>query len=398
MSSSTAVSSLYARLCTCSVFADVLELPIFKRFFEYSEIDSSKSKQLLAYSRFVSEIYAGGGSLTECVRRAIYENENVYVVALAHGGECNRCIALSASRELAVLSDFAALTPDDFKKDLDVQIEIPAFSSERVDFEEEYKKRISMIGKFGYGAFAAYGMFRLGDGPNPQLEPIRTPDEITVDGFIGYGEERGKLIANTEAFLSGKSAANALLYGDAGTGKSSTVKAVANLFFSEGLRLIEIRKDQLAYLPYVMGKICDNPLKFIIFIDDLSFFRSDDCFSMLKAALEGSASAKAKNAVIYATSNRRHIVRESFAERDGGEVHRNDSMQEALSLSERFGLKILFARPNQQLYLEIVRELASKRGVSIDKNELETRAEAFALARGTRSARCAEQFVDSLTV
>ena len=117
---------------------------------------------------------------------------------------------------------------------------------------------------------------------------------------------------------------------------------------------------------------------------------------MLKAALEGSAAAKAPNAVIYATSNRRHIVRETFGDRDGGEVHRNDSMQEALSLSERFGLTILFARPNQQLYLEIVRELAQKKGIDLPRAELETKAEAFALARGTRSARCAEQFIESL--
>jgi predicted AAA+ superfamily ATPase len=239
-------------------------------------------------------------------------------------------------------------------------------------------------------------MFRLSD--QATIEPVGSPDTVTMDNFIGYAEEREQILANTRAFLAGRPAANVLLYGDAGTGKSSTVKAIVNSLFEDGLRLIEIRKNQLSYLPFVMGKIRQNPLHFIIFIDDLSFNKSDDCFSMLKAALEGSASAKAKNAVIYATSNRRHIVRESFAERDGGEVHRNDSMQEALSLSERFGLKILFARPNQQLYLEIVRELASKRGVSIDKNELETRAEAFALARGTRSARCAEQFVDSLTV
>ena len=118
--------------------------------------------------------------------------------------------------------------------------------------------------------------------------------------------------------------------------------------------------------------------------------------ALLEAALEGSASAKAENAIIYATSNRRHIVRESFADREGGDVHRNDSMQEALSLSERFGLTILFGRPNQQLYLQIVRELAEKKGVQMPQKELETKAEAFALARGTRSARCAEQFINSL--
>jgi len=160
--------------------------------------------------------------------------------------------------------------------------------------------------------------------------------------------------------------------------------------------LIELRKDQLSLLPYVMGKISENPLKFIIFIDDLSFNQNDDNFSMLKAALEGSASAKADNAVIYATSNRRHIIKESFSDRDGDDVHRNDTLQETLSLSERFGLVVLFSKPDKKLYLEIVRTLAQKHGINMPISELEVEAEAFALRKGNRSARCAEQFIDSL--
>jgi predicted AAA+ superfamily ATPase len=217
-----------------------------------------------------------------------------------------------------------------------------------------------------------------------------------MDSFVGYEEERSKVIANTRAFVEGRPAANTLLCGDAGTGKSSTVKAVANSFFDEGVRLIELRKDQLSFLPYVMGKISGNPLKFIIFIDDLSFNQNDDNFSMLKAALEGSASAKAENAVIYATSNRRHIIKESFGDRDGDDVHRNDTLQETLSLSERFGLVVLFSKPSKQLYLEIVRELAEKYSIELPQAQLEIQAEAFALKKGSRSARCAEQFIDSL--
>ncbi len=390
------VRACYLRLCTVSVFRGVLELPLFARFLEYAAQRGEKTQEMLAYAAFAEEIYRGGGDLTDCVRRAVFENENVYVTSLTKGHICHESVLASAKRELAVLGDFAALTAADFAADMGAEIEIAGFSSRKIDLAAEYAARVKEIDKYGYGIFAAYGMFRLGDGPHPVLEPIRTPDDISMDNFIGYEQERGKVLANTEAFLAGRSAANVLLYGDAGTGKSSTVKAVANHFFGEGLRLIELRKDQLSLLPYVMGQIGSNPLKFIIFIDDLSFHRSDDSFSMLKAALEGSASAKAPNAVIYATSNRRHIVRETFAEREGGEVHRNDGMQEALSLSERFGIKILFARPNQQLYLQIVRELAAKRGVKMPVSELETKAEAFALGRGTRSARCAEQFVESL--
>ena len=390
------VRKAYAKLCTVAVFRGVLELPLFSRFLEYAAENGEKTQKMLKYAAFVAQIYCGGGDLTDSVRRAVFENENVYVTSLTKGHVCHECVVASAKRELAVLEDFAALTAADFAADMNAEIEIAGFSSRKIDLAAEYAARVREIDKYGYGIFAAYGMFRLSDGEHPVLEPIRTPDDISLDSFIGYEQERGRVLANTEAFLQGRSASNVLLYGDAGTGKSSTVKAVANHFFDKGLRLIELRKDQLSLLPYVMGQIGSNPLKFIIFIDDLSFHRSDDSFSMLKAALEGSASAKAPNAVIYATSNRRHIVRETFAEREGGEVHRNDGMQEALSLSERFGLTILFARPNQQLYLQIVRDLASKRGVTLPSKELETKAEAFALARGTRSARCAEQFVESL--
>ena len=246
----------------------------------------------------------------------------------------------------------------------------------------------------GYGIFSASPMFRLAD--SGIIEPIMSADKTTVDKFVGYKEEREAVLKNTEAFVLGRPAANTLLCGDAGTGKSSTVKAVANMFFDEGIRLIEIRKDQLHYLPYVMGKVSENPLKFIIFIDDLSFNKNDDNFSMLKAALEGSASAKAPNAVIYATSNRRHIIKETFGDRVGDDVHRNDTLQENLSLSERFGLVVYYAKPDKKLYLDIVHELAKRGGIEIDQNELDVKAEAFALRKGNRSARCAEQFIDSL--
>ena len=140
----------------------------------------------------------------------------------------------------------------------------------------------------------------------------------------------------------------------------------------------------------------NSHLKFIIFIDDLSFNQNDDNFSMLKATLEGSAAAKAENAIIYATSNRRHIIKENFADREGGDVHRNDTLQETLSLSERFGLVVYYGKPDKKLYLEIVRELAKRHGVTKDTQSLELEAEAFALRKGSRSARCAEQFIDSL--
>ncbi len=383
------IADLNQRLHALCVFRGLLEAPLLRAFLDFGETDA----RIDAYSRFVKEIYLGGGDLCACVRQMVFENENLYISACAKGELPNAHITASVARELETLSDFAALTPDDFTKLLG-DVSVAAFDSRRIDLASEYAARVAAVGKFGFGVFASHGMFRLSD--EMVIEPITSADPITLDSFIGYREEREQVLENTRVFIEGKPAANILLYGDAGTGKSSTVKAVANHFYGEGVRLIELRKDQMSMLPFVMEKISGNPLHFIIFIDDLSFNRNDDTFSMLKAALEGSASAKASNAVIYATSNRRHIVRETFDDREGSDIHRNDTMQELLSLSARFGLAIRFEKPNKTLYLEIVHELVNKKKITIDPEELDRRAEAFALGRGHRSARCAEQFVDSL--
>ena len=385
--------AIYDSLCLTSVFFKVTEKPLFQAFEAYIKATGEDKKK--AYAAFVANIYEGGGSLTELVKKEISEDENVFVKGAAHGVNLPVCIEKSVKRELAVFSRFASLKTNDFAADMGVEkTELPSFDSVKADMDAFYRNRLAGLHKYGYGIFSSYGMFRLSD--DREIEPIISADKIAMDSFVGYGEERAKVVENTRAFVEGRPAANALLCGDAGTGKSSTVKAVANAFFDEGVRLIELRKDQLAFLPYIMGKISGNPLKFIVFIDDLSFNQNDDHFSMLKAALEGSASAKAENAVIYATSNRRHIIKESFGDRDGDDVHRNDTLQETLSLSERFGLVVLFSKPNKQLYLEIVRELAQKHGVNLPQDQLAIQAEAFALKKGARSARCAEQFIDSL--
>ena len=389
----TEVRSISRSLDTFSVFRGLLKTPVFRRFFTYIEAEKGSGAQLDAYGALVAEIYEGGGSLAGCVRRALFEDENVYVRAIAKEGRALPSVERSARHELAVLSRFASLTPVAFAVDMGETEFLPEFEVACPDLAEEYAHRVENIGRYGYGIFASYGMFSVDD--DGHICPIESADDIRMDNFVGYEEERARVFANTEAFLAGRPAANALLYGDAGTGKSSTVKAIVNHLFERGLRLIEIRKNQLLLLPKVMGEIGKNPLKFIIFIDDLSFNQNDDQFSMLKATLEGSASARAKNAVIYATSNRRHIVKESFSDREGSDVHRNDTVQETLSLSERFGLTVLFAKPEKKLYLEIVRELAARNGVDADPDELARAAEEFALRRGYRSARCAEQFIHS---
>lgn len=388
------LQKLYQRLCACAVFRGVLSRPVFSHFAKYCKA-SEPLEKLNAYADFVSEIYGHGGNLTELVKRIVFADENVYVKGVAHGDKLSKNILDSARRELFTLSDFAALRSEDFAADMGISIkELPVFDSVNAHLGALYEERLQNIQKHGYGIFSSSPMFRLTD--DRQIEAIASADKITLSKFVGYEEERQQVIDNTKAFLENRPAANTLLCGDAGAGKSSTVKAVANAFFEDGLRLIELRKDQLRYLPEVMAKVSGNPLKFIIFIDDLSFNQNDDNFSMLKAALEGSASAMADNAVIYATSNRRHIIKENFSDREGDDVHRNDTLQETLSLSERFGLTVLFSKPNKALYLQIVKELAKRFGVTMDEKELEIQAESFALRKGNRSARCAEQFINSL--
>ena len=200
----------------------------------------------------------------------------------------------------------------------------------------------------------------------------------------------------TKALLKGKPAANILLAGDAGTGKSSTVKAVANALWKDGLRIVELRKDQLRVIPKILDELSANPLKFVLFIDDLSFLKDDDNFNALKAVLEGSVTAKSSNVVIYATSNRRHIIKEKFSDREGDDVHRGDTMQELISLSERFGIHITFSKPNKETFLHIVHHLAEENGIDVEGEELDLLAERFALERGGRSARLARQFIDGL--
>lgn len=387
------MQTIYDALELTSVFSGVLKKPVFTAFFDYCKSSSADKKQ--AYARFVAEIYGAGGNLTELCQNLIFQDENIFVKSKAKGESLCQCIVDSTERELNNFALFSSLTPTDFALDLGLsEKEIPAFYSEKRDFVKAYSERVKGVHKYGYGVFSTYGMFRLND--NKEIVPILSGDKVSLDKFIGYENERDQIIDNTKALIENRPAQNTLLCGDAGTGKSSTVKAVVNAFYGDGVRLIELRKDQLRYLPSVMGKISGNPLKFIIFIDDLAFNRSDDNFSMLKAALEGSASAKADNAVIYATSNRRHIIKESFSDREGDDVHRNDTLQETLSLSERFGLVVTYSKPNKALYLTIVKKLAEKFGVRMDEKELEIKAEAFALKKGNRSARCAEQFINSL--
>lgn len=388
------LNQLKNELATLSVFRNLLYKKEMDSFFKFIEEDGL-SFRLLRYGEFVSSLALSNASFSEFLKKAVCEDENIYITLVAKGREIPSSVRKNAERELEIFSRITEITCEDIRAFLGYDGYLPEFENTPTDFKSMYSDRCENVSCFGYGIFTSYPMFKV-DGD--EIVPVKSCDEIEVQTFVGYEKERQAVIDNTTALVKGSPANNVLLYGDAGTGKSSTVKAVANMFFDKGVRLIEIRKDQLLQLCDIMGKIADNPLKFIIFIDDLSFNKNDDQFSMLKAALEGSASVRAGNAVIYATSNRRHIVKETFSDRatGGDDIHRNDTVQELLSLSERFGLTVYFSKPNKILYLDIVHQLAKRYSIDMEQGELDVKAEAFALNKGNRSPRAAEQFIKSL--
>lgn len=243
----------------------------------------------------------------------------------------------------------------------------------------------------GCGKLAKYVAFKYDNG---KLSGVSDTDSITFDDLIGIEYQKQTLIDNTTAFLDGKAANNVLLFGDRGSGKSSSVKALMNMFADKGLRLVEVPKHCINDIPKLSKKLSKSPHKYIIFLDDLTFEKHETEYRALKIAMEGQLQASPDNVLIYATSNRRHLIRETWADREGGEIHKNDQMQETLSLSERFGISLVFSLPNQKEYLNIVSEMLKKHNIKITE-EIEREAVIWAMNYGGRSARCAKQFVIS---
>ena len=351
----------------------------------------SPEERLARYSNFVSALFCENENLTDYIFGCLCSDQNIYAVKRARKQDINPALRQCVSNELKVLEEAARLEARQVIAAVGYGGYLPEWQNRPLDFAKEYEHRLNNVSRLGYGIFARHRMFFVED---KRIVPIAHPDPVRLSELIGYENERRAVVENTLALLNGRPAANVLLYGDAGTGKSSTVKAVVNEYAHEGLRLIEIRKNQLSDIPAVVERLHDNPLKFILFIDDLSFSCGED-FGGLKAVLEGTARAKAPNIAIYATSNRRRLINETFSSRDGDDIHKSETIQEQVSLSERFGLPVNFARPGKEEYLYIVRGLAAQYGLR-DTGGIDQRAERYALSRGGRSPRVARQFVERL--
>ena len=253
--------------------------------------------------------------------------------------------------------------------------------------------------EYGVGKFGLHKSFRIvHDDKGVHIEPILNIAHVKLSDLVGYELAKKKLVDNTEAFVNGKKANNCLLYGDAGTGKSSSIKGIVNEYYDRGLRIIEVYKHQFQDLNDVISQIKNRNYKFIIYMDDLSFEDFEIEYKYLKAVIEGGLEKKPENVLIYATSNRRHLVREKFSDKEDREddLHRGDTVAEKLSLVSRFGVTIYFGAPNKKQFQEIVTTLAERYGITMEEDKLLLEANKWEIAHGGLSGRTAQQFIDYL--
>lgn len=385
---------LSRELDSVAIFRSVLRDPVMVKMRRLIDTPAGDHRKLIKrYADFAAELYTHTINFSEYVLKSVFEDENVFIIQSAKGETIDPYIMEAAENELLILQRFSQLSPEDFSEANETGVELPKWRTCPIDFLAEYLWRRTNADKFGYGKYSRSSMFTLRGG---EVVPVEYPDPQRLSELFGYDRQRRAVIDNTLSLIDGRPAQNVLLYGDAGTGKSSTVKAVVNEYSGRGLRLIEISKEQLRELPRIIGEISRYPLKFIIFIDDLSFTSGEDSFGALKAALEGSASTRAENMVIYATSNRRHLIKESFSDREGDDIHRNDTMQENLSLSARFGLRVNFSRPDKKEFIAIAESIAKEKALALPE-DFALQAEQFVMSSGNgRSPRTAQQFVGTL--
>jgi predicted AAA+ superfamily ATPase len=246
---------------------------------------------------------------------------------------------------------------------------------------------------YGVGDFGIHKAFYMQDDGG--LVPVSHIREVTFEDIYGYDSQKARLIQNTASFTAGGGANNVLLYGDSGTGKSTSIKASLNMFYDKGLRMIQVQKHQFVHLGALTEKLKNRNYRFVIYMDDLSFEDFEVEYKYLKAAIEGGLEEKPENVLIYATSNRRHLIKETFSDREGSDdVHRNESIQEKISLSDRFGLSLFYPKPAQQEYFEIVGLLDDKAGITADRDMLIAEARKWGVSHGGYSGRTATQFIE----
>ena len=398
------------KMASLSIYKGILNRTVPKAFYELlRSADGPAEPFLRAWGEFFRVLCERGFSenLAECLTQTALFDENAFSLAAAAGKtELSPALMAAVRRDLQTILELSSITPEEmldgspFAQEL-AGLGLPCWKNGepteqmRGNIEECVSRMAEYYRGHGCGMYARYRAFIWRGG---KIEPVEHPDSTKLDDLKGYDVQRKLAIDNTLAFLQGLPANNCLLYGDRGTGKSSTVKALLNEFYPKGLRVIEMPKESLMDFPTLVDQIAPLPMKFVIFIDDLSFSRQDDTYAALKAVLEGGLAARPENTLIYATSNRRHLVRESFkdkADRDE-ELHTSDTVQEKLSLVARFGVTIYFGKPEKKEFQKIVTTLAARNHVQMDEDELLLQANQWELTHGGFSGRAAQQFIDYL--
>lgn len=374
----------------------------------------------------MAALHGFSGNLWHCyLTNLLVNNENSYSMACEMRGEVEGSINQLVLHDIAIYKDFFDF---DFTEMMDV-LKVPEFGV-IVDYESpirdsrvystKIRDRISRLAEqlaasdsvlemkavltqfyleYGVGKFGLHKAFRVvhtDDGA--RIDPIRNISHVQLDDLIGYEIPKKKLTDNTDAFVAGRKANNCLLFGDAGTGKSTSVKAIANEYYDKGLRIIEIYRHQFQDLNDVIAQVKNRNYKFIIYMDDLSFEEFETEYKYLKAVIEGGLEKKPNNVLIYATSNRRHLIRENYEDKEGRreDMHASDTVQEKLSLVYRFGVTIFFCGPDKKQYEEIVKGLAARYGITMEEETLLAEAGKWELSHGGLSGRTAQQFIDYL--
>ena len=393
------------------------------RMFCVLEKNSTNVSKTISKMLEVAGEYGLHGNLwANILALALAYNENVYSKATEIVGETSGSINTFAIYDFRILRELIHFVPNingDLLKEIyhyegnardsklvntRVRDRILRLSKQLIeaDSDNEFKDIITEFYKeYGVGKFGLNKAFRIEEGTDlktANIIPITRVEHVYLNDIIGYDLQKKKLTHNTESFINGKPANNCLLYGDAGTGKSSSVKAIVNEYYDKGLRIIEIYKHQFRYLSDILEQLKDRNYKFIIYMDDLSFEESELEYKYLKAILEGGFGRRPENVLIYATSNRRHLIRESFRDKTetDEELHTRDTVEEKLSLSARFGEKIYYGSPDKREFNSIVLSLAKKNNIDMDEGEILSKANMWELSHGGMSGRSATQFITYL--
>lgn len=416
-------------LCIFKNLKDDSVLLKYKTLLKYlNSKDISVEEGIGLYTDFIYELLnkADGKSLKRYIIDMIFLDNNPFTKIIDEQNSCDKlfdqvhyelnALQYISSIESSAIKDAIIIKGNvkefeigivkslmDFDSDLECNISSKAIDKLKVNilncdnWGDALESIVEFYKQYGTGIFGEYRAFvwEHEDGA-PYLRGIESPDPVRLENLVGYEYQKEIIVDNTKQFLNGYQANNMLLYGSRGTGKSSTVKAIINEYYDDGLRLIEVDKNKLCDFTKIIRILKSKNLKFIIFVDDLVFEEGEASYSALKTILEGGVENRSNNILIYATTNRKHLVKETFSERSGDDVHANDTIEEKLSLADRFGMTVSFYSPDQKEFLKIIDGVAEARGIKVEKEYLHAEALKWVRWYNARSPRTAIQFINWL--